>query len=106
MTMQTTKIADGEIVKFTDGGRTIHLTLTTADAVLPCPFCGSTDLELQNTHTPHYWIECQGCEAQVSDPGHGRRNTLPAHRASKAAVLAAWNRRALPTTPAPTSEET
>lgn len=32
----------------------------------PCPFCGSRDLELSNTHTPCFWVECSNCEAQVS----------------------------------------
>lgn len=29
----------------------------------PCPFCGGTELEVINTHTPSYWVECS-CGAQ------------------------------------------
>lgn len=32
----------------------------------PCPFCGSTDLEVNNTHTPSYWVECNNCEGEIS----------------------------------------
>ena len=83
--------------------------------LLPCPFCGSDDLELCNTHTPSFWVECHGCEAQV----HGeyfegpRRKTKfgyaeaprgpfeanfanlhSEYRKAAKSAIAAWNRRA------------
>lgn len=30
-----------------------------------CPFCGSADLEVNNTHTPSFWVECLNCSAEV-----------------------------------------
>ena len=38
-------------------------TLQEGDA-LQCPFCGSSNQEIQNTWTAGYWIECE-CEVQV-----------------------------------------
>lgn len=79
----------------------INLTLTEADEVLPCPFCGSDDIELANTHTPSYWVECLECSAEVHgqyfeeafnfDPDGGH---LLSHEKAKASALKAWNRRA------------
>ena len=34
--------------------------------LLPCPFCGSKDLEIGNTHTPIFWVECLDCGAEKS----------------------------------------
>ncbi|MDN7851368.1 Lar family restriction alleviation protein [Burkholderia seminalis] len=34
--------------------------------LLPCPFCGSTNLEIANTHTPSFWVRCNECEAEAS----------------------------------------
>ena len=72
----------------------INLELTADDVVLPCPFCGSDDIELQNTWTAAYWLQCQECGVKMSDPGMDRDpNSLKDHQASKAGALAAWNRR-------------
>ncbi len=71
----------------------INLTLTPKDRLLPCPFCGGANLELQNTWTPCYWIECQVCGVQMSDPGFNRKHTPRGHAASKRAAIKAWNRR-------------
>jgi Lar family restriction alleviation protein len=72
----------------------LHLELEPTDLVSPCPFCGSKDIELQNTWTASYWIMCQSCGARVSDPGMERNPELYAdHQASKAAALTAWNTR-------------
>jgi hypothetical protein len=35
------------------------------EALKPCPFCGGTDIEIANTHTPKFWVECNGCEAEA-----------------------------------------
>lgn len=45
-------------------------------ALLPCPFCGGTDLELSNTHTPSFRVECHGCEAS----SHGEYFESPRKR--------------------------
>lgn len=72
----------------------INLTLV-GNRALPCPFCGSAEIELQNTWTAHYSLRCQGCDAEVNDPGGGRNHKLMRnHLASANAALRAWNRRA------------
>ncbi|WP_273794610.1 hypothetical protein [Brucella intermedia] len=30
-----------------------------------CPFCGGNDVDLANTWTPSFWVECEDCSAQV-----------------------------------------
>lgn len=46
---------------------------------LPCPFCGSTDVEIGNTHTPYFCVTCQDCEAEIHgeyfDSPDGRSRT-------------------------------
>lgn len=33
--------------------------------LLACPFCCGDNLELQNTHTPAFWIACDDCGAEM-----------------------------------------
>lgn len=77
----------------------MNLTLRTRDTVKPCPFCGSRDVELCNTHTATYWLECQGCGAEVSGKAYGtntpsEKQTPRQHRLAVVSALVAWNRRA------------
>ena len=76
--------------------RRYNFVLDDSDTLLPCPHCGSTDLELANTHTPSYWIECV-CSARVSGE-YGPELTMGAveaqHRASAESAIQNWNRRA------------
>ncbi|WP_131931159.1 hypothetical protein [Burkholderia sp. SRS-25] len=40
-----------------------------ADAIaelLPCPFCGGTDPEIWNTHTPSFSVQCIVCDAEAT----------------------------------------
>ncbi len=68
----------------------------------PCPFCGSTNVEICNTHTPIYWVECGDCGAQ-GGPGNYRARrearTGPALRAQHGRAFesarVAWNTRKL-----------
>lgn len=81
-----------------NGSKNHHFELEPTDDVKPCPFCGSRDLELQNTHTPSYRIECQSCPATISgeygpDLVGGRYGSERQHRASAESAVAAWNRR-------------
>lgn len=77
------------------GSEIINLELTDSDVLKPCPFCGSNDLEFCNTWTAHYWVECNGCDAQCGDHEQVSRDPdkLEDHQASKAAAIAAWNSR-------------
>lgn len=63
------------------------------DVLLPCPFCGSTNLELAHTHTPSYWVECPDCNAQVGDNESWSENTEQSHLESAKRAIQAWNRR-------------
>lgn len=70
-----------------------------------CPFCGSSELALLNTHTPYYWIECEGCGAEahgeIPDGGggkiHTREECIELHRLAMASAVAKWNARPLAT---------
>ncbi len=75
----------------------IQLHLTENDVVLPCPFCASEEIELANTWTACYWLECQRCGCEMHDRNlAGDPVSVEAHQASKSAVIAAWNQRAEP----------
>lgn len=65
----------------------------------PCPFCGNRELEVTNTHTASYWVECLECGAEVSgEYGGDGFQTETAFRAGHELALRsavkAWNRRA------------
>lgn len=61
--------------------------------LLPCPFCGGK-AELENTWTAHYWVECKGCGAQMSDMALNRNaDDLADHKASMNDASHAWNKR-------------
>lgn len=58
-----------------------------------CPFCGA-DGEIDNTHTPHYWVQCTGCGAQVGDQCSERNYySLRSHQNSIRNAADSWNRR-------------
>jgi len=83
----------------------INLTLTKRDLekLRPCPFCGSTRLEINNTHRAYYWIMCLGCDAsgilvEVGGSSFGRDVasedlTRRHHQMAKQGTMDAWNRR-------------
>jgi Lar family restriction alleviation protein len=66
----------------------------------PCPFCGSRDVVVRNTHTPHYTAECDNCEAQgptgrAGNGDHIRTKATAKRQHTKAFTLAVegWNTR-------------
>lgn len=71
-----------------DEPRARKLAERLVETLLPCPFCGAEDLELVNTHTPSYWVECETCRAEA----HG--DSLQTHTAAIRSAVDAWNRRA------------
>lgn len=76
-------------------GQVLDVTLEPADQPAPCPFCGSGLVTLEHTHTASYWLECEGCGAEMHDIGNiGKSDSKPAHLASVRRVLKAWKRRA------------
>jgi hypothetical protein len=77
----------------------IHLGITPQDTVRPCPFCGSDNIELHNTHRACYTVECVRCGAELMGKNYGgdiasdklsRRH----HTDAKRSALAKWNARA------------
>lgn len=82
---------------------TVGGNLESEAKLLPCPFCGSDDLEICNTHTPSYWVECHKCGAEAHGESfkyttkqhndfHSKPLPPPYVKAMKSAI-AAWNRR-------------
>ncbi|MDE2098435.1 MAG: Lar family restriction alleviation protein [Patescibacteria group bacterium] len=76
--------------------------------LLKCPFCGSSSLQIGNTHTPSYWVECEDCGAAVYGKGYPYSKkehsgfhshllygtTLPKpYVLARMAAIKAWNRR-------------
>lgn len=81
-------------VSFTDDGD--H----DGHALRNCPFCGGADLEICNTHSPAYWIECVTCGAEC--PGEVENEgscateleALKAHNRALLSAVECWNQRA------------
>ena len=70
----------------------MNLKLLKTDSLKPCPFCGCAEPELNNTHTPSYWISCPACTAEV----HGEMPSGVSRRSHRAGVVSAiekWNDR-------------
>jgi len=71
-------------------------------ALEPCPFCGGMDIEVDNTHTPHYTAICQTCGAEKpaadsrSSGNHSKTKAAcrRAHRRSFQSAIDEWNKRA------------
>jgi len=63
------------------------------EEVNSCPFCGSVDIALCNTHTAAYWMECQDCGAEIDGKSYANSNTAESHLASAKSALANWNHR-------------
>jgi hypothetical protein len=66
-----------------------------------CPHCGLTNtLEICNTHTASYWVECE-CGAKyhaaaVEVPRRASRETvIECHRIALDRAISGWNRRSL-----------
>lgn len=65
--------------------------------VRSCPFCGSDLIELCNTHTPSYWLECQSCEGQAHGESpnsyslDSERAFVESHGAAIRSAIARWN---------------
>ena len=62
----------------------------------PCPFCGSGNIELINTHTPSCWVECLDCEGQAhGEPVRPKGNYQTRKHFEQAikSAIKAWNRR-------------
>lgn len=64
-----------------------------------CPFCGSVDVTVHNTHTPSYWAECLscGCKKHCEYTAPGRCKTKLSverhHRAAFNSAIKSWNTR-------------
>ena len=82
-------------IRLSFDGVTKHVELTD-ERVEPCPFCGSNDVALCNTHNSAYWMECQNCGAQVdgqSFAGFADGNEDEKHLESARSAISTWNHR-------------
>ena len=62
--------------------------------LLPCPFCGELkDLEIKHTHTPHWWVECNHCGAEVSAQFYVEGRTRKNNIKSIKGAIEMWNTR-------------
>lgn len=76
-------------------------TKTKEDAKLKgCPFCGSENVEIGNTHTPAYFVQCVDCNAEThATYTYGkalktRKQCQREHQRSFMSAVDAWNTRA------------
>lgn len=71
----------------------IHFVLDASDHLEPCPFCGSTDLEMSNVNNARYWIECKTCEARAEGKAQRYGRRIEPHRLAAASAIEIWNHR-------------
>lgn len=76
----------------------INLTISdfSGETIFPlkhCPFCGSLAIDLKNTHTPSYWVECDTCGAKVDGEWGGDKEDMRAHKKSARSAIRKWNKR-------------
>lgn len=70
--------------------------------IFECPFCGSTEVEIWNTHSPSYSVRCLNCGAEVpSDddicPGgliKNKEEAIMLHEKAVRSAVENWNKRA------------
>jgi len=82
-------------IRIDHDGVTKHVELE-EEMIEACPFCGSTDIALCNTHNSAYWMECQNCAAQVdgqSFASYADGNEDERHFESARSALTTWNHR-------------
>lgn len=66
------------------------------EKLMPCPFCGSSDVILANTHTASYWVECQSCEANakgISYQGNHVDAPRECYEMAARSAIEKWNMR-------------
>lgn len=66
------------------------------DLLLPCPFCGSTDVTLGNTHTAYYHVVCNNCNCEMPGEGNGSgfktiSECASAHEEAINSAIKEWN---------------
>jgi len=81
------------IIKRDADGVTLHVELD-YEKLLPCPFCGSANPEVKNTHTACYWVECTQCGAQVSGDSYPDPEKPISHSRAAMSAIDKWNKRA------------
>ena len=71
-----------------------------SEAIKPCPFCGGTDVVIDEGTTHRWYVaRCDRCGAQAGEarvPASCTRSLEQRERDIKASALAEWNARATP----------
>lgn len=69
--------------------------------LLSCPFCGSDELKVVNTHSPAYWVECKCGVQKYGEPfaeqaGDAKTEAelSSAHEQAFMSAVNGWNQRA------------
>lgn len=100
--MTKTTLSDGTVIKHRGAAvfSAVYDSKLHGD-LLPCPFCGGKDLEVTNTSTPSYWVECHECEGRAHGASYVEletdgtvESTGKAYVEAMKSAIAAWNRRA------------
>jgi hypothetical protein len=76
-----------------NGIRHVVLSKEEQDSLKCCPFCGNhgNAIQLMNTWTPSYWIECV-CGVELHPNQRSlRKNTVASHLISASLAVRTWN---------------
>lgn len=68
----------------------INLELNNRLQLNHCPMCHGENVALMNTHSPHYWVECE-CGLEYHDRELSEEDTLRGHICSATYVIEKWN---------------
>lgn len=65
----------------------------TTELIKDCPGCTNDLVDITNTHTPYYWIECNVCGLELHDARIlvSRKDSLKMHKESFLHVIKKWN---------------
>lgn len=101
--MTLEQLLESRMIYGGDGHFSGHLDFSESDLIRtlkPCPFCGSTDLEIVNTHTSSYWVTCQECGVEADSysveyefPFKSPQEVYDAHMESARGGAETWNTR-------------
>lgn len=66
----------------------------TAEALKPCPFCGSPDVAVSGDWCVGFYVECRGCTALLGMTNADDYYAVYGEFETEKAAIEAWNKRA------------